>query len=213
MTDILMTDAEDIVLPEEFPTSPDVLATLLNEVRLCVSNNVLRHMNELLEPCLGSSADIFNESILFKAIGLSGSMDLFKGHIPMQQFIGKILHDSEVMQSYTGYQLNQLVNTASMVNTRVFNSTHVRAHSIEVVHIMPDSASLRRYLRLMDVAVISKGDVLDITWTIQSDPTDMSGLLSLASNLPTLLTIYYRLLTRFPSCQSYTNELPLFQNS
>ena len=203
----------DITLPDVFPTEQEVHQMLLNAVRVCIGSNVLNPMVSLLEPSLGEKASIFNDSILFKEIGMGGSLDLFQGRVAIQQFVGKVLHDDEVMSAFIGPQVNSLVNKGSMRDTRVYHSSG-DSSSVRVEHLMPYSASACRYLRnsLARTRLVGE-DLMKVTWLIPYDGSDMSGLMYTAEHLASALQIYFKLLTRFPSCQSYQNSLPSFRNS
>lgn len=201
------------ILPDVFPTEREVYRMLLDAVRVCVGENMLRPVNEVMEPVLGDSANLFNDSIVYKEIGMNGSLDLFQGHIPVLQFVGKILHDDEVIKAYLGTTRNPLVNHASMGNTRVRYQAD-EGGRVRVEHRMPYDALAERYLDCTDATISRSGEhMMTVTWAIHTQGNDMSGLQYAAANLGTVLNIYFKLLTRFPSCQSHQNDLPSFRTS
>lgn len=199
-----------------YPTAEEVRLILLEAVRECVGNNMLRPMRNILDPVL-DDATLFDDSIIFRHIGMDGSLDLFKGRIPVQQFLGRVLYNEDVMKAFLGDVKNPLVNSHSMINTRVsYNPeiTHLGETCIVVDHIMPYSDSLERYISRSGAAFTASDDgMATVRWAVPFEPDNMSGLMNAASSLGAVLNIYYKLLTRFPSCQSYQKALPGFRTS
>lgn len=203
----------ELTLPEVFPTEQEVYNMLLDAVRVCVGDNMLRPMVDSMIPVLGDEATIFNDSILFKDIGMDGSLDLFQGYVPVQQFLGRVLHNEDVMLAFIGEQTNSLVNASSMVNTNVYHRSN-EGGRVRVEHKMPFSVLAQRYLRNTSAQVeVLDNDMMLVLWYVPYRGNDMTGLMYAAEHLGSVLTIYYKLLTRFPSCQSYQNALPSFRNS
>lgn len=200
----------DIEWPDEFPTAGVMRDMLLSAVRGCISTNMLRPLENTIEPILGSDKSIFNSSIAYRDIGLSGSTDLFKGWIPIKQLIGKILYDSEVMSIFLNSTGHCVINANSMRHTRA----HRSSTDLSIIHTMKDSPLLRRYLSMAEVRFTDREDGLtDIILDVPYDSQDMSGLLTFAASLRETLSAYYKLLTRFETCQSYSNAFPTFQTS
>ena len=206
------SDTPTLVLPEIFPTASEVHNMLLDAVRVCVGNNLLSPVTDRVGTVLPGRGDIFNDSILYKEIGLTGATDMLCGRIPAQQLIGKILHDDEVILSHRGANQNNIVNKDSMRNTRVSYSD---AGGLQVRHVMPTSATLLRYLRPLDIDTYTDEleSTTSVVWSIPSSDDDMLALTYISSELHNVLSIYFKLLTRFPSCQSLLNSLPSFRNS
>lgn len=208
-----------IEFPEVFPSQDEVYNLLLNAVRECVGTNVMRPVHGQLRPILGDKAQVFDASIVYREIGMNGSLDLFQGAPAVQQVLGKILHDDEVMSAFVNDSQNCLVNEHSMMNTRVTHNNQ-DGGVVKVTHRMPVNPLVTRYLRLLRHGRRGTGldwaisdDMITIVWNVPYRGTDMSGVTFIVERLYAALTIYYKLLTRFPSCQSYMNDLPGFRNS
>lgn len=214
-TDSWVDYSTPVILPEVFPTEQAVYSMLLEAVRKCVSSNMLRPMSRIVYPVIRDKADVFNDSIAFREIGMDGSLELFSGRIPVQQFLGKVLHDDEVILAFLGYPVNSVVNSKSMRNTRVTynSSTDPDIHRVSVVHKMPRSDLAIRYLGNTDARIHEDGDFMYVTLDIDFDHYNMDGLMTAARLLGPSLHIYFKLLTRFPSCQSYQTSLPTFRIS
>ena len=206
-------DDSPLELPIDFPSEQDVYATLLNAVRECVSSNMLRPMSKILYPALNDKATVFNDSIAFKEIGMSGSLDLFSGRLPIQQFLGKVLYDDEVILAFLKYPVNSVINANSMRNTRVLCDRPSEDRVISITHKMPLSSVAIRYLSNTQARIRDDGDFMYISLDIEYDPDNMDGLMSAARLLEPSLHIYSKLLTRFPSCQSCQISLPDFRTS
>ena len=205
-------DTSTPVLPSVFPTHFEVYDMLLDAVRVCVGDNMLAPIMDVVGPSLSGNRSLFNDSIMYKTIGLDGSLDLFKGNIPVQQFVGKILHDEDAILAFNGPNQNPIINSISMSRTRVIRNT---SNNILVHHVLPSSDSLHRYLLRvgLDYECNSELSQTTVIIDIPTDADDMSGLIYAADNMHSALTIYFKLLTRFPSCQAYQNCLPGFQTS
>lgn len=212
-TSVEQEDEFQVVFPEVFPEQDEVYLLLLEAVRACVASNVMRPVHTALLGTLGDSSDIFDTSVMYRNIGMDGGLDLFRGRPAVQQMIGKVLHDSEVMTAFVHDEVNCLVGPHSTLNTRV--TTLPTSNTVSVLYKMPFNELALRYLRqhCVSVQVDSTSTYMCVQWNITCPGTDTSGILYVAEFLESALTIYYKLLTRFPTCQSYSNSLPGFRNS
>ena len=183
---------------------------LLDAVRTCVSTNVMRPVHTVLEPILGDLSTAFDESIIYRAIGMSGGVELFNGSSPIRQMIGRILHNSDIIAKFSGDSNNCLVNDHSLINTNVY--VFQLENVVKVVHVMPYNEVALRYLsRTRAHTHIEAGDNIQVTLSIPFEVDNMSAVMDLTRELESILTIYYILLTRFPSCQSSLTALPGFR--
>lgn len=205
---------EHIVFPAEFPPQADVYALLLDAIRETIATNVMKPVHRILEPTLGDLKDAFDDSIMYREVGMEGSTDLFTGRIAVQQVLGRILHDDAVMSAFIGDFNNCIVDTNSMLYTNVY-CVDTQGTEVTVEHTMPYHPVAARYLSRVDVEVAlpEEGSYMKVVYSTPFSRDDMSGVTHIAERLSSILTIYYKLLTRFPTCQSYLNDLPGFENS
>lgn len=205
---------EHIVFPDEFPNQNDVYNQLLNAVREAIATNVMRPVHRQLEPVLGDLKTAFDDSIMYREVGMEGSTDLFTGAVAVQQVLGRILHDDTIMAAFVNDSNNCLVNEHSMAWTNVYHDSR-QGSRVRVEHIMPRHPVAIRYLRRTNAEIHDTDNeiMMKVVWWVPYSGTDMSGVTRVTSNLPSILTVYYKLLTRFPTCQSYSNDLPGFVNS
>ncbi|CAL9988444.1 hypothetical protein VPHD148_0312 [Vibrio phage D148] len=205
---------EHIVLPAEFPTQQDVYSELLNAVREAIATNVMRPVHRQLEPILGELKDAFDTSIMYREVGMEGSTDLFTGAVAVQQVLGRILYDDSIMSAFIGDTNNCLMNEHSTYWTNVYHSSR-QGSRVRVEHIMPRHPVAIRYLRRTDAEIQDTDNeiMMKVVWWAPYDGSNMSGVTRITDNLASILTVYYKLLTRFPTCQSYSNDLPGFVNS
>lgn len=209
--EVVTDEPGEITLPEVYPTQNEVYEQLLEAVRQCVASNVLRPVRALLEPTLGELSDVFDDSIIYREIGMDGSLDLFEGPAAIQQMLGKILHDTEVISQFVGDANNCLVNEQSMLNTNVRHTPE--AHVVSLVHTMPRNELAVRYLRRTRATITTpRPHMMNVSWDVGYTQDSMGGVMYVAEYLSELLTVYYKLLTRFPSCQSSFRDLPGFRN-
>lgn len=203
---------EHIVFPSEFPPHSEVYDILLSAVRDSIATNVMRPVHVLLEPILGDAKKVFDHSIMYRNVGMIGAVDLFTGSGAVQQVLGRILYDDTVMSRFVNDSNNCLVNEAAMEWTSVRKRSQ---NILQVEHIMPRNPVAERYLRRIGLVArdTDDEDIVKIVWEVPYSDEDMSGIVYIASNLESILTIYYKLLTRFPTCRSYLNDLPGFENS
>ena len=202
---------EYIVFPSEFPSQHEVYNMLLDAVRQCVSGNLMRPIHRIIEPVVGHDLKkIFDDPIMYRQVGMEGSVDLFVGRMAVQQTLGRILFDDTIMATFLNDSNNCLVNANSMQGTRV---RYYLDHSdvVRVEHKMPINQAAKRYLRNTEVSVEDiDDDFMVVLWDVPFTLNDMSGVFHIAERLGAALTIYYKLLTRFP-CSS--TALPTFENS
>lgn len=215
LVSMVIEDDSSLVLPEVFPHPDEVRNMLLDAVQECLGNNILTTLHRNVGDTLGEeNKNIFDESIFYKEIALSGSLELFAGKMPVQQVVGKILHDDEVMSLFINDSNNCIINNNSMQNTFV---TIEDSHLV-ISHNMPENRLLHRYLRLfrdhvnIDTNTRSEDGITSISWSLPITE-DLSTVEDFTSNLSSILSTYYKLLTRFPTCQTYQNDLPTFRTS
>lgn len=207
----------DPELPDVFPEPNQVREDLLEAVRRCVRNNVLGPIIRSLAEVIGDASTDVGDAIMYRPVGMRGSLELFKGPMPVQQLIGVVLNDSSIMAAFTGETNNCVIDSNSTIYTRVvrpeFYDREGEYTYLEVRHEMPYNAVADRYLARQGVHITPTDDgKMTASWRIfYSD--DLSGVTHVIENLESALTIFFRLMTRFPTCQSYSNDLPTFQRS
>lgn len=210
---------------EEFPP-PSVLDETVREVlKQFISRNSLRQTHSAVANVLGEeSKNIFDSSIMYRPFStVDRALVMLVGSSPVTQIIGKVLNDAEVFQ----IKLNDL---NCIVKDGAHKDTHVNVipmmnedlQSIVVAELRmakgQKSAAIQRYLRAINtgeqVYFDTHNDRYDaIKWRIQVSTGTAEGLDTVIERLDAALTVYYKLLTRMPTCQSFSNALPRFQNT
>lgn len=193
----------EVELPSEFP-APQTIGDMLREaVRDCVRRNTLRGIHERTEDVLGDMKTAFDDPLLYKDIGLDGSTSLIDGPIPIQQFIGRILHSADILAKYISDEHCPSRSPDTYVTRQ--------GTSVVVNHKISDLTLVSRYARRYNIPIMISGDETEILWQITSENA-MEQVAFMAENLASLLTIYYRLNTRLSACHSL-NAFPTFRNS
>ena len=208
----IVDGVEEVVYPEVFPASRIIDEMINDAVLRAVSTNIIDPINSSLLGVASEDAVKSISSSLFYVLPDSRDItSLIVGRIPVQQLLGHILHSSDFLPSVFPDVNNCLINSKSAKNT--FVTYEADTDTLYLCHIMKDSSVLRRYLRATPAVFITvaEGTVL-IKLPLWYSAEDACGLINAVSIIPTLLNVYYKLLTRFESCKDYQSEFPKFES-
>lgn len=195
-----MEDSE-IQLPEVFPDTSQ-LTLEMEEILNSSLNAAVDNSIGDIDP---TARELIRRSILHYPVRHMEPASLLDDMNVISQTIGAILH----------YQDDILPLICSRpVDTRGFNLARVSVHrgTICVLYKCPNNPAITKYLSMFAESVECSvdGDFLEIRWVFDPEVDHIQYILN---SIDSVLTIYRKLLTRFPTCLTYQRSLPGFENS
>lgn len=196
--------------PIDYPNSSDLLAIVREAIREGAKECVLKPLMEELEPDLGDYNYMFNDSVAYRTPASNGSPEMFTGASPVQQILGHVLYHPRDALIVMGED-DLLLSKESLQAVRVTRDTSTNTVSASVS--LNRCPSLIRYLDYCGITYSIREDRVITGLSIHCPPGTSEPMLEAARQLKPALSIYYKLITRFPLCEYHSIHFPNVRNS